>query len=199
MISQKTLIFFSLDDFAKPPSRNKPHRTPSLSSELHLPPEPSSKGQRGVNTKHTEAMDFRDWCEKESVRLTRIRDTSFLEFCLRQPRSEAKEYLIQNLGTFDPNYEFIQKFLDYMEMLSPDVLDLAFQGQNDPKASAAGSRDMNSDYQSAAGIDKDMGADGSAKGGKKKGKKGKKVSPSVLGFNVVSNRILMGEIQNVED
>lgn len=33
-------------------------------------------------------------------------------------------------------------------------------------------------------------------GGKKKGKKGKKVSLSllVLGFNVVSNRIMMGEI-----
>ncbi|GAB2224871.1 hypothetical protein Drorol1_Dr00005649 [Drosera rotundifolia] len=161
--------------------------------------QPSSKGQRGVNTKHTEAMDFRDWCENESVRLTGSRDTSFLEFCLRQPRLEAKEYLIQNLGTFDPNYEFIHKFLDYMEMLPADVLDLAFQGQNDPKAPAAGSRDMNSDYQSAAGIDKDMGADGSAKGGKKKGKKGKKVSPSVLGFNVVSNRIMMGEIQTVED
>lgn len=43
--------------------------------------------------------------------------------------------------------------------------------------------------------------DGSAKGGggKKKGKKGKKVSPSVLGFNVVSNRIMMGEIQIAED
>ena len=42
--------------------------------------------------------------------------------------------------------------------------------------------------------------EGSSKGGgKKKGKKGKKVSPSVLGFNVVSNRIMMGEIQSVED
>jgi hypothetical protein len=42
--------------------------------------------------------------------------------------------------------------------------------------------------------------EGSSKGGgKKKGKKGKKVSPLVLGFNVVSNRIMMGEIQTVED
>ncbi|GAB2213917.1 hypothetical protein Droror1_Dr00018242 [Drosera rotundifolia] len=89
-------------------------------------------------------MDFKDWCENESVRLTGSRDTSFLEFCLRQSRSEAKILLIQNLGTFDPNYEFIHKFFDYMEMLPTDVLDLAFQGQNDPKAPAAGSRDMNS-------------------------------------------------------
>ncbi|KAJ7235179.1 hypothetical protein O6H91_Y448900 [Diphasiastrum complanatum] len=37
-------------------------------------------------------------------------------------------------------------------------------------------------------------------GGKKKGKKGKKVvDPSFLGFSVTSNRILMGEIQHIED
>lgn len=45
-------------------------------------------------------------------------------------------------------------------------------------------------------IDRDngVGVDGFVKGGKKKGKKGKKVSFVVLGFNVVSNRIMMGEI-----
>lgn len=49
--------------------------------------------------------------------------------------------------------------------------------------------------------DTEAGADGAAKGGggKKKAKKGKKVSLSALGFNVVSNRIMMGEIQNVDD
>ena len=45
------------------------------------------------------------------------------------------------------------------------------------------------------------GTDGGTKGGgKKKGKRGKKVSPSsVLGFTVVCNRIMMGEIESVED
>jgi PERQ amino acid-rich with GYF domain-containing protein len=38
-----------------------------------------------------------------------------------------------------------------------------------------------------------------AAGEKKKGKKGKVVDPSLLGFSVTSNRILMGEIQHVED
>ncbi|CAH2046723.1 unnamed protein product [Thlaspi arvense] len=47
-----------------------------------------------------------------------------------------------------------------------------------------------------------LGSEGFSKvGGKKKAKKGKKVSlsASVLGFNVVSNRIMMGEIQSIED
>jgi PERQ amino acid-rich with GYF domain-containing protein len=38
-----------------------------------------------------------------------------------------------------------------------------------------------------------------AGGDKKKGKKGKVVDPSLLGFSVASNRILMGEIQRIED
>jgi hypothetical protein len=36
--------------------------------------------------------------------------------------------------------------------------------------------------------------------GKKKGKKGKKVvDPSLLGFSVTSNRIMMGEIHHIDD
>ncbi|GMH13886.1 hypothetical protein Nepgr_015727 [Nepenthes gracilis] len=161
----------------------------------------SLKGKRDGNSKHSEAMDFRDWCESESVRLTGSRDTSFLEFCLKLPRSEAEIILIQNLGPFESNQEFIDKFLNYMEMLPADVLEIAFPGRNDHEVTAAGAGDMISDNAGAGNYDGDImtGADGSAKGGKKKGKKGKKVSPSALGFNVVSNRIMMGEIQTVED
>lgn len=35
--------------------------------------------------------------------------------------------------------------------------------------------------------------------GKKKGKKGKQIDPSLLGFKVSSNRIMMGEIQRPDD
>lgn len=120
-------------------------------------------------------------------------DTSFLEFCLKQSRSEAEILLKENLGSFDPNYEFIEKFLNYKELLHADVLEIAFQSRQDQKASGFGDTNSND-----AG-DRDV-LDGSTKGGgKKKGKKGKKVSPSVLGFNVVSNRIMMGEIQTLED
>ena len=87
-------------------------------------------------------------------------------------------------------------------MLPADVLEIAFKGQNDHKATGFGARDMNSEnagvWESSDQVNP-MGVDGSKGGGKKKGKKGKKVNPSVLGFNVVSNRIMMGEIQTVED
>lgn len=34
---------------------------------------------------------------------------------------------------------------------------------------------------------------------KKKGKKGRQIDPALLGFKVTSNRIMMGEIQRLED
>lgn len=37
------------------------------------------------------------------------------------------------------------------------------------------------------------------RGGKKKGKKGRQIDPALLGFKVTSNRIMMGEIQRLED
>ncbi|KAK3231592.1 hypothetical protein Dsin_003473 [Dipteronia sinensis] len=157
------------------------------------------KGRKDASTKHSEAMDFKDWCESESERLIGSKDTSFLEYCLKQSRSEAEILLTENLRSVDPDHEFIDKFLNYKELLSADVLEIAFQSRNDRNVTGFGAGDMNSDN---AGIDSEniAGLDGSAKGGgKRKGKKGKKINPSVLGFNVVSNRIMMGEIQTVED
>ena len=128
-------------------------------------------------------------------------DTSFLEFCLKQSRSEAEMLLIENLGSFDPDHQFIDKFLNYKDMLPSDVLDIAFQSRHGKKvnglgaAAAAVKASVNADIQE---VDNTEGSS-KASGGKKKGKKGKKVSPLVLGFNVVSNRIMMGEIQTVED
>lgn len=124
-------------------------------------------------------------------------DTSFLEFCLKQSRSEAETLLIENLGSFDPDHQFIDKFLNYKEMLPSDVLDIAFQGRHGKKVNGLGAAAMASANADTQDVDQ---TEGSSKGtGKKKGKKGKKVSPLVLGFNVVSNRIMMGEIQTVED
>ncbi|PIA55684.1 hypothetical protein AQUCO_00700179v1, partial [Aquilegia coerulea] len=161
----------------------------------------SSKGRRDALTKHSEAMDFRDWCESETVRLTGSKDTSFLEFCLKQSTSEAEILLTENLGSFDPDHEFIDKFLNYKELLSDDVLEIAFQARSERKPAAFDARDRNVDHANIGELDPDipMASNESNKGGKKKGKKGKKVSPLVLGFNVVSNRIMMGEIQTVED
>lgn len=42
--------------------------------------------------------------------------------------------------------------------------------------------------------------DGAMRGsGKKKGKKGRQIDPALLGFKVTSNRIMMGEIQGIDD
>ncbi|XP_021723051.1 uncharacterized protein LOC110690510 isoform X1 [Chenopodium quinoa] len=42
-------------------------------------------------------------------------------------------------------------------------------------------------------------ADAQGKSGKKKGKKGRQIDPALLGFKVTSNRIMMGEIQRIDD
>uniref|UniRef100_A0A7N0V7W0 hAT-like transposase RNase-H fold domain-containing protein n=1 Tax=Kalanchoe fedtschenkoi TaxID=63787 RepID=A0A7N0V7W0_KALFE len=103
--------------------------------------------------------------------------------------------LVENLGSYDPDHEFIDKFLNFKELLPADVLDIAFQSQNDRKSSGG-----QTSFGIAAVVMESNTQESSTKGGgKKKNKKGKKVSPSVLGFNVVSNRIMMGEIQTVED
>ncbi|XP_077233303.1 protein ESSENTIAL FOR POTEXVIRUS ACCUMULATION 1-like isoform X2 [Tasmannia lanceolata] len=162
----------------------------------------SSKGRKDAVNKYAEAMDFRDWCESESVRLTGTKDTSFLEFCLKQPTSEAETLMIENLSSFDPDHKFIDEFLNYKEMLPADVIEIAFQARKDRKVAGFGIDHVNSDGMGTVDFDPDISTvpDGSNKGGgKKKVKKGKKVSPSVLGFNVVSNRIMMGEIQSVEE
>ncbi|KAF8406421.1 hypothetical protein HHK36_008508 [Tetracentron sinense] len=184
------------------PSRQKSAGSRPTDHSLSFTPaagQSSLKGKRDAITRHSEAMDFRDWCERESVRLTGTKDTSFLEFCLKQSTTEAETLLIENLGSYDPDHEFIDKFLNYKELLSADVLEIAFQTRNDRKVTGFGAGDVNTDNVGGEDLDLDM-ADGSTKGGgKKKGKKGKKVSSMVLGFNVVSNRIMMGEIQTAED
>nr|GMC54976.1 PERQ amino acid-rich with GYF domain-containing protein 2, putative isoform 1 [Ipomoea batatas] len=152
----------------------------------------SLKGKKEALTKQSEAMDFREWCESECLRLLGTKDTSFLQFCLNQTRSEAEVLLTENLGSFDPDHEFIHKFLDYKELLPADVLEIALQsGGSNQKATGRSAADSTSD-----GAAFDVATKG---GGRKKGKKGKKVSLSELGFNVVSNRIMMGEIQTLED
>ncbi|KAL3500986.1 hypothetical protein ACH5RR_035435 [Cinchona calisaya] len=53
----------------------------------------------------------------------------------------------------------------------------------------------------AAGVGASELADGMQVGrsSKKKGKKGRQIDPALLGFKVTSNRIMMGEIQRIED
>lgn len=109
--------------------------------------------------------------------------------------------LRENLGSMDPNHEFIDKFLNYKEFLPSDVLEIAFQLQKPHNPSTGSASHRNSNTTAATEADgAEEGLDGPSKGRvKKKGKKGQKVNASILGFNVVSNRIMMGEIQSIQD
>ncbi|CAN1126929.1 Protein ESSENTIAL FOR POTEXVIRUS ACCUMULATION 1 [Linum perenne] len=165
------------------------------------PAKTSLKGKKdAANNKQSEAIGFRDWCESESARLLGSKDTSFLEFCMKQSRSEAEALLVENLGSFDPTHQFIEKFLNYKDLLPEDVVEIAFQGRK-VTGFGGGSVSSNSNIKNLE-LDAAAAASGGGlikEGGKKKGKKGKKISSAVLGFNVVSNRINMGEIQKAED
>lgn len=174
----------------------------------------SGKGKKQLVNKLTEAKDFHDWCEGELNRLVGNNDTHFLEFCLKQSTTEAEMLLVENLGTFDHEREFIDKVLKYKELLSADVIEMAFshqdvQGQGSMMIQSQRANindiqtrkpvlDSRSGRDSDASIGNDL--DASVKGGKKKSKRGKKVSPAVLGFSVESTtRIMKGEIQNIDD
>ncbi|KAL3640839.1 hypothetical protein CASFOL_015807 [Castilleja foliolosa] len=177
---------------------NRQKSTGGKPADYSLP----AKGKKNAPTKHSEATDFKEWCESECVRLIGSKDTSILEYCLKISRSEAETLLIENLGSFDPNHEFIDKFLSYKDFLPTDVIEIAFKNRSDWKTTPSAFGDKISDYVDVG--DSEPGGVGPAadvitKTGKKKGKKGKKVSASVLGFNVVSNRIMMGEIQTVDE
>ncbi|KAK4387525.1 protein ESSENTIAL FOR POTEXVIRUS ACCUMULATION 1 [Sesamum angolense] len=161
--------------------------------------QPALKEKKNALTKHSEAMDFKEWCESECLRLVGSKDTSFLEFCIKQSRAEAELLLIENLGSFDPDHEFIDKFLNYKDFLPADVLEIALKNRNDQKATASGVGDTTSGVDvSGSNMGSGVATDGGPKGGKKKGKKGKKVSPAVLGFSVVSNRIMMGRFRRLK-
>ncbi|CAM0905280.1 unnamed protein product [Alopecurus aequalis] len=155
----------------------------------------TGKGKTQAANKQTEAMDFRDWCDSEWSRLTGTNDTSFLEFCIKQPTAEAEMLLRENVGSLDRNGQFIDKFLNYKAFLSTEVIETAFRAPSNrvPRGDAATRVNPASAGKGGPSAEAEQDA-----GGKKKGKKGKKVSAAVLGFNVVSNRIMMGEIQNVD-
>ncbi|KAG0468865.1 hypothetical protein HPP92_018193 [Vanilla planifolia] len=165
---------------SKPPSRRPSELTPpSPTSGLQ-----ASRGKRIFEPNNLfRGHWFQKLGEKELFKLLgRMVDTSFLEYCSKQSNSEAETLLKENLGSWTANHEFIDKFLSYKDFLSPKVMEMAFQTKNQGLEPAV------LDAETEGG-----------KGGRKKVKKGKKVSPTVLGFNVVSNRIMMGEIQSVED
>ncbi|GJM96798.1 hypothetical protein PR202_ga13665 [Eleusine coracana subsp. coracana] len=98
---------------AKPPTFG-----PSKPSVISVPVKKDGKQvQQGRDASQREAMDFREWCDNEWTKLTGTNDTSFLEFCIKQPASEAEMLLVDNIGSLDHNRNFIDKFLSYKAFL----------------------------------------------------------------------------------
>ncbi|KAL0438558.1 UNVERIFIED_CONTAM: protein ESSENTIAL FOR POTEXVIRUS ACCUMULATION 1 [Sesamum latifolium] len=133
----------------------------------------SLKGKKTALNKHSEAMDFKEWCESECIRLMGSKDTSILEYCLKISRSEAETLLAENLASVDPNHEFIDKFLNYKDFLPVDSLEIAFKNRNDRKTTASSMGDMTSDNMDVGGSD--PGAiDGASKRKKRRERKGRR-------------------------
>ncbi|KAM7521115.1 hypothetical protein LguiB_020077 [Lonicera macranthoides] len=70
---------------------------------------------------------------KKNTLTNKHSDKSFLKFCLKQSRSEAKILLTENLGSYDPDHKFIDKFLNFKDFIPADVLEIAFQSPGDQR------------------------------------------------------------------
>ncbi|CAM6008004.1 unnamed protein product [Sphagnum balticum] len=160
-----------------------------------------------------EAKALQQWCQSQIKKLSGVDDTAIIDYCISLPSSgEAGMYLSQYLLTL-PGISKVQvelfktEFIRQKEKLvtvasgnpcsSSDDRDALFSS-NGKMGRSKCSSDFNPEK-----VDESLGGSDSnnfLKGGKKKGKKGKKVvDPSLLGFSITSNRIMMGEIQHVDD
>lgn len=78
-----------------------------------------------------------------------------------------------------------------------DVSEATFMDMLKSSKKTAAAQEVHSG--SGAPPEPSLDASQAGRGGKKKGKKGKQIDPALLGFKVTSNRIMMGEIQRIED
>ena len=144
-------------------------------------------------------------------------DFSMVDFCISVPSaSEAGDYIAQFItlnfpGVGHQNLQaFKKEFVRRKEQLpsdgnvsSSDREDTdGLLGSNGKKVDRSRSGTMETTMARLRKEDNsgDYETTGSPGSGKKKGKKGKKVvDPSLLGFSVTSNRIMMGEIHHIDD
>jgi hypothetical protein len=141
-------------------------------------------------------------------------DFSIVDFCISLPSiGEARDYLSQYLPTVpgvavQHIQAFLKEFVRRKEQLpsdgsvsSSDREDTdALFGSNGKKVDRRRSGTMDMARLLKEDNSGDYETSSSPGSGKKKGKKGKKVvDPSLLGFSVTSNRIMMGEIHHIDD
>ncbi|KAK4763633.1 hypothetical protein SAY87_013071 [Trapa incisa] len=82
---------------------------------------------------------------------------------------------------------------------SADISETSFIDMLKSTKKASAPADSNVHYVGVAVETSDGSQSQATRGGKKKGKKGRQIDPALLGFKVTSNRIMMGEIQGLND
>lgn len=207
-------------------ARTSPTDFPSLSATAVSVKSAPTKGKKQASYKVTgpqvsaEVKALRQWCENQLKKLSLNEDVtnldfSIVDFCISLPSvSEASDYLSQYLGTLPGVTQqhiqsFKKEFVRRKEQLpsdgnvsSSDREDTdAFFSSNGKKVdrSKSGTMDMARLLKEDTGSG-ELESTASPGSGKKKNKKGKKVvDPSLLGFSVTSNRIMMGEIHHLDD
>jgi len=136
-----------------------------------------------------------------------------VDFCISLPSvSEASDYLSQYMSTLagvsDSHIQaFKKEFVRRKEQLpsdgnvsSSDREDTDVLGANGKQVGRSQSGRMDMARLLKEDLSGDFESASTPGSGKKKGKKGKKVvDPSLLGFSVTSNRIMMGEIHHIDD
>lgn len=97
---------------------------------------------------------------------------------------------IQTPGKKDVHFRRISSGSDDTDVSEPSFIDMLKSNAKKPvqpeSAAAAGASELSEGSQAS-------------RSAKKKVKKGKQIDPALLGFKVTSNRIMMGEIQRVDD
>lgn len=138
-------------------------------------------------------------------------DMTLLEFCMSLPTAkEAGVYLDQYLGTTPEIQSFKVEFLSKKMALPEEVARLAFGVseaviRDDPPSAnerprAPEVKETIQQVPEQSNKPEVVAEPVKPAGSKKKGKKGKKmVDPSLLGFSTTTNRIMVGEIDHVED
>ncbi|MCO5601431.1 hypothetical protein L7F22_055552 [Adiantum nelumboides] len=135
-----------------------------------------------------DAKAFREWCE-EQINLRRgLNASDYLE---SGPAFEALKAEFLRHKDSMPSEATHAAVPVTADSAVADNVETEKRTSDKPKKSSEGEDDPDSET---------CGQNSAAKSAKKKAKKGKKVvDPSLLGFSVASNRMLMGEIQHVDD
>ncbi|CAH9082518.1 unnamed protein product [Cuscuta epithymum] len=168
---------------------------PTLRAENVLLKRPHvSPSEEGLSEQNSSSITSKSHSNMMASEVTRKQESE----CIAVVANQVSETSLTN-GKKDARFRRTASCSD------ADVIETSFSDmlKNNNSGKKMGATQQDSHSPSMTGTISES-ADGGAHGGgarssKKKGKKGRQIDPALLGFKVMSNRILMGEIQRVED